>query len=94
MTATSHPLLHEAFETISHDSGFGAGHEGYSVPPEWADRLAEAEAALGTLDRIDFEVFCIGDADEMEEICLRSPQLERAHALLGSFFEDWGIDPS
>lgn len=49
VTANTYRNLFMAFETISHDSGGGAGHDNYSVHPAWRDQLPLAEAALSTL---------------------------------------------
>lgn len=89
VTKDSHPKLYEAFEAISHDRGAGAGHETYSVPKEWADKIPVTEAALTTLSTEELESFCIGEQGEADTIAKRSLSLGIAHAMLNSFFEDW-----
>lgn len=89
VTKDSHLKLYEAFEAISHDRGAGAGHETYSVPKEWADKINAASAALATLSPEEFETFCIGEQREADKIAKRNGDLFAAHALLNSFFEDW-----
>jgi hypothetical protein len=102
VTEQSHPNLFKAFETISHDSGGGAGHDNYSVHPAWAPYLTEAETALAGLsggrdgDDLDgdFSTFCIGDVVDMSRIAARSRELTRTLVLLNSFFEDWDKGPN
>ncbi|MCG5241358.1 hypothetical protein ACIU1J_27460 [Azospirillum doebereinerae] len=86
ITATSHPTLFEACETISHDAGAQAGWPSHTVP---AGDLDAIEAALATLTADELDEFCVGDADEMEITAARSPGLSEAHQLLGEFFENY-----
>lgn len=93
ITAATHPALHSAFEKISHDAGFGAGHETYSVPEDYVALARIADTALATLTPEELETFSIGDQDEMEVISQRSPELRATNGLLHSFFCDWDADP-
>ncbi len=85
----SYPHLFEAFETLSHDCGAGAGHSNYAVPKEWAPHLKTAETALSTLTNKEYGIFLTGDATEQQEIADRSKELFCTHKMLNSFFEDW-----
>lgn len=83
------PTLHQAFETISHDGGTGAGHAVYFVPEGWTGNLDAIEAALAWLTDDDLETFAIGEEREVAAIAEREPALAQAHELLNAFFEDW-----
>lgn len=89
MTAASHPLLFDAFEAISHDCGYGAGHASYSVPPERVGQLADAERALGDLSPAEREEMTIGDSTEFMAGRLADPSLLGLDQLLHAFWEDW-----
>lgn len=89
VTAASHPKLHATLEDISHDCGAGAGHESYSVPPEWAGGLANYEQALAGLTDEQRQEFAIGDQAENDRMCQLSPALKRTGAMLCAFFNDW-----
>lgn len=99
VTVNTYRNLFMAFETISHDSGGGAGHDNYSVHPAWRDQLAVAEAALSTLTgerepaTDEFEAFCIGEEGEHDDIAARSTTLLMTSKLLTSFFNDWDTGP-
>ncbi len=89
VTKESHPTLFESFEDISHDRGSGAGHDNYSVPPEWVDTLNIAEKCLVTLSEEERQEFAIGEQGEVEKIATRSQEFSQTHKMLNSFFEDW-----
>lgn len=50
VTAENYPLVHRAFEMISHDSGGSAGHESYYVP--WIFDCQEVESILSSIARL------------------------------------------
>lgn len=87
--ATTYPLLHAAFEAISHDCGAGAGHETYWVPDEWSPHVPDAEAALATLSAEERQTFAIGEHSEVEALANRSTALTMAHRMLNAFFGDF-----
>jgi hypothetical protein len=89
VTSQSHPLLYSAFESISHDSGGGAGHPYHRVPARFVDGVEVAESALATLNPDEFETFCIGDQCVADVIAKRSPDLQRTHDFLNTFFDEW-----
>ncbi len=89
VTAKSHPRLHAAFEKISHDRGSGAGHETYSVPPEWSAELTSVNSVLLLLCDEDLEMFCIGEQGDQQRMVDGMPGLATAHKMLNAFFEDW-----
>lgn len=86
------PMLWDAFETVSHDSGKAAGHAVYFVPETWTARLDQVEAALHGLTEEERSDFCIGEASDVAAIARRSPDLAHANGLLNAFFEDWPDD--
>ena len=93
ITSTSHPHLYEAFETISHDGGGGAGHASYSVPRVWTPYLDTVDKALSALTEEELSTFCTGEETDMGEIARRSHDLRLSSILLNSFFEDWMYSP-
>jgi hypothetical protein len=85
ITAKSHPHIFEAFETISHDAGYGAGHETYSVPPEYGpSRLSYYEGVLSLMTSDELQDFCIGGDDSpiQDDFPITS-------MFLNHFFDDW-----
>lgn len=86
------PMLHTAFEVVSHDGGNSAGHAVYFVPEGWTDQLDQIEAALARLSPDDFDRFCLPTDDEDGLIAGTDAALHAANRLLGAFFEDWAED--
>ncbi|HYE47300.1 MAG TPA: hypothetical protein VEA44_16165 [Caulobacter sp.] len=90
ITAAAYPQIFEAFEAISHDSGFSAGHKSYHVPACWADRIPSIETVLAGMDPEQREHgFVLGEGTEVEALVASRPELAPAHALLNAFFEDF-----
>lgn len=89
VTQHSHSKLFEAFETISHDCGFEAGHLNYAVPEEWTAHLKTADNALATLSNEELQEFCIGEQSNQNKIAERSKELYCTHKMLWAFFDDW-----
>lgn len=90
VTAATFPRLHDAFETISHDSGGSAGHDSYFVPAAWAAWLPSIEKTLAGMDPTERdEGFVMGEGSEVEALVHRRPELAPAHRLLNAFFDDF-----
>lgn len=93
VTAASHPVLFEVFETISHDGGGSAGHDSYSVPASLEANAARAEVFLGRLTAEERQIVAAGDQDEAAKIMTARNTSEgdrqEVDALLNAFFEDW-----
>ncbi len=88
VTAQSHPLVFEALETISADSGYECGREVYALPADWAERIAQSETALAILiDSTDRDDFVCGEESDTRAILDRHPELTVAHDLLNAFFD-------
>lgn len=92
VTATNYPRIHEVFCDVSHDAGFGAGHDNYSVPTEWVTRLILIESALRALTRDERQTLAIGEETEAAEIAARSEGLTEASKFLHAFWDDWNED--
>jgi hypothetical protein len=88
ITKTDYPKIFEAFETISHDCGGGAGHHNYAVPEVYAPRLADYEVKLNALTDADFEDFCIGEHNDMLAISERDGY-QPVSDFLTDFFDGW-----
>ena len=91
VTAESHPALFEAFETISHDGGFSAGHACYYVPAWSAPiSLQEVEALLAKVsedDKLDHLV--LGEHSDIQAFVKANPEYAPVDALFHAFFEDF-----
>jgi hypothetical protein len=88
VTAHTHPLVFQAFETISADSGYGCGRDRYAVPADWAERLASSERGLARLPDADSrQEFAIGEDGDARSLAEADPDLAVAHALLDAFFD-------
>ena len=91
VTAESHPALFEAFETISHDGGYSAGHRRYFVPA-WAAKtdLAEVDRLLSLMSedgKLDHLV--LGEHSDIQAFIKANPEYAPVDALFHAFFEDF-----
>lgn len=94
VTEATHPALHHAFEAISHDNGYGAGHETYAVPPEWVAALPSAEVALDSLSKEDRDQLTIGEGlSETSPAARADPEVHALSRLLHDFWQDWDGPP-
>ena len=90
VTAADRPVIHELLETVSHDVGFSAGHETYSIPIAWAGYLDERhEAAVAELSEEERQTLAIGEETEMLAIATRSGLLSRISHFLSAFHSDF-----
>lgn len=90
VTEATYPALFDAFETISHDNGWGAGHESYVVPAHWIGYVEDAEKQLSSMDPEWRQWnFVLGEAGELETLLRQRPELNPTHELLNDFFDDW-----
>lgn len=92
ITEQSHPATFEAFETIRHDAGHGAGHTNYSVEKEWATLLPFVEAVLSTISKEGIQDFAIGGEDQRELLMNKDIRFLVVDAFLTAFFSDWQND--
>lgn len=88
LTEASHPLLFEAMDTITHDSGGGC-HEHYNVPPGWVEALPRMEILLGRLSEEQQQTIAIGECSEQDALVREFDGLGTAHRFLNAFFEDF-----
>lgn len=88
VTAENFPTVYKCLNDISHDAGYGAGHDTYSVSPRWEAELPGIEAALVMLNDDARNEFSIGDQAEADRMIERRPELARASALFNDFFEE------
>jgi hypothetical protein len=95
VTAETHPHLHAALDTVSHDSG-GRCNVSDDVPKvRWGAHLDGIEATLKKLfpgqDGVNdpLQTFCIGEESEAAAVVAAWPELRPAHALLDEFFESY-----
>jgi hypothetical protein len=88
ITASTHPLLFEAMDAITHDGGGGC-HEHYNVPPGWAEALARMEVTLGRLSAEQQQTLAIGDCAEQGDLVQEFDGLGVVHRFLDAFFEDF-----
>lgn len=89
VTSENFPKIFEAFETISHDAGNRAGHEYYHVPEGFGPMMERFERALKSLNKEYFEIFCVGEQEEVKKIANISFEFYATHKFLNDFFEEW-----
>jgi hypothetical protein len=87
VTVANYTFLYSCLQAISHDAGYGANHETFSISARWEEKLTLIEAALAGLSDQDRLEFCIGDGDKIDEIAARSPELTLASDLFEDFAE-------
>lgn len=91
ITKESHPLICNAFETISHDSGKHVGISAiptkYEVPDEFdVDKMEKVLAKLTPDER---ETLAIGEQVEMMGLWRTKPELEEIHFMFSAYSTDW-----
>lgn len=87
ITSTTHPMLFEAMDAITHDGGGGC-HDHYNVPAGWVEALPLMERLLGRLSPEQRQVLAIGECSEQEDLVLEFDG-SLAHCFLNAFFEDF-----
>lgn len=88
VTASTHPLLFEGMDAITHDGGGGC-HAHYNMPHGWAEALPRMETVLGRLTPEQLETIAIGECSEQEAIVREVEGLDVVHRFLNAFFEDF-----
>jgi hypothetical protein len=95
ITGATHPMLFEAMDAITHDSGGGCHHH-YNVPAGWVEALPRMEALLGRLSEDQRQTIAIGECSEQDALIIEFDGLGVASRFLNAFFEDFvereGID--
>lgn len=88
VTQDSHPALFLVFESISHDAGFGAGHDNYSVPVNYTkEQLLDLDMILTMMGTDKARDFAIGGEDDRPANL--SEELQILDKFLNHFFNDW-----
>lgn len=88
ITKPMYPLLFEAMDAVTHDSGGGC-HRHYNIPPGWIETLPRIETVLGRLSPEQRETIAIGECSEQETLVREFEGLDIAHRFLNAFFEDF-----
>lgn len=88
ITSATYPLLFEAIDTITHDSGGGC-HKHYNIPPGWVEALDRMEMVIGRLSTEQREVIAIGEGSEQEHLVEECEGLQTVHYFLCAFFDDF-----
>jgi hypothetical protein len=93
VTPENLPCVYKAFDLIMRDNGginrVEPEREYYEVPEEWTPQLSNIDAALSTLDKDEFMLFCTGDYDLVLSFTADHPSFNLVNEFLDAFFNDW-----
>lgn len=87
VTRSSHPVLFEALETLSHDSGSGAGRPEYRVPPWYQSLLPWMDESLAAMKAEVRYAFVLPVNDQVAKVAQAEPGAAIVNAFLGDFLD-------